>query len=112
MQELMQSVLNGILLGGLYAIIGLGMSMIFGIMGLTNLSHGDLMIFSTFITILIMSLFSGNLLIGFIVTIIVMMIIGYISQTFLINKVLDKGSEPPLLVTFGLSIILQNVLLL
>jgi branched-chain amino acid transport system permease protein len=56
--------------------------------------------------------FSGNVFIALLITVIVMMIIGFLVQTFLVNKVVDKGSEPPLLITFGLSIILQNVLML
>ena len=112
MEVLLQLVLNGILLGGLYAMIGLGMSLIFGIMGIINLAHGDLMIVSTYMSMVLAMQFSGNVFIALLITVIVMMIIGFLVQTFLVNKVVDKGSEPPLLITFGLSIILQNVLML
>ena len=56
--------------------------------------------------------FTGNIILALLITIVIMMIIGYLAQNFLINRVVDKGAEPPLLVTFGISIILQNVLLL
>jgi len=112
MEVLLQLVINGILLGGLYAMIGLGMSLIFGIMGLINLAHGDLMIISTYMSMVLALHFSGNVFIALLITVLVMMVVGFFCQSVLINRVLDKGAEPPLLITFGLSIILQNVLLL
>jgi len=112
MQEIIQSIINGLLLGGLYAVIGLGMSLIFGIMGLTNLAHGDLMILGAFFSMVLVKQFTGNIILALLITVSVMMVIGYVVQSLLINRVVDKGSEPPLLVTFGISIILQNILLL
>lgn len=108
---MLQSLTNGILLGGLYAIIGIGMSLVFGIMGLTNLAHGDLMIFGTYITLTIVGTFVDNLLIASLIAILVMIVIGYLMQNFLVNRVLDKGAEPSLLVMFGVSIMLSNLLL-
>ncbi|MBP2646186.1 MAG: livH 3 [Firmicutes bacterium] len=110
--EIVQSIINGILLGGLYSVIGIGMSLVFGIMGLTNLAHGDLVIVSTFLCMIIASQVTGSILLALLITIVLMAIIGFLLQNFLINRVLDKGSEPPLLVTFGVSIFLANVLLL
>ena len=106
-----QSLVNGVLLGGLYAIIGLGMSLIFGIMGLTNLGHGDLMIVASYLIVILATQFVGNILLAILIAIAAMIAIGFLVQNFLINKVVDKGSEPPLLITFGISIILQNALL-
>lgn len=110
--EIIQSLLNGILLGGLYAIVALGMSLIFGIMKLTNIAHGDLIIVATYLCMVMAAKFSGNLIIAVLITAAFMVIIGFLLQNFLINRVLDKGPEPPLLVTFGVSIILSNILLL
>ena len=110
MQVLLQSLLNGILLGGLYAVIGLGMSLIFGIMGLINLAHGDLIIVSTYLSMILALQFSGNIFVALLITVLVMIVVGFFCQSVLINRVVDKGAEPPLLITFGLSVILQNVL--
>ena len=110
MEVLLQSLLNGILLGGLYAVLGLGMSLIFGIMGLINLAHGDLIIVSTYISMIVAIQFSGNIFIAILITVLVMIVVGLFCQSVLINRVVDKGPEPPLLITFGLSVILQNVL--
>lgn len=109
--ELIQSVVSGVLLGGLYALIGLGMSLIFGIMRLTNLAHGDMMIMGTFICMVLISAMSGNILLALLVTIVIMAVFGFLIQNGLVNRVIDKGSGPSLLVTFGVSIIVQNVLL-
>lgn len=110
--EILQSLLNGVLLGGLYAVIGIGMSLIFGIMGLTNLAHGDLIITGTFVCMAVAAQFVGNLWLSLLVTIGVMTIVGFLIQHFLVNRMLDKGAEPALLVTFGVSICLSNALLL
>ena len=106
---MVQYLIQGILLGGLYAIIGIGMSMVFGVMRLTNLAHGDLMIVSAYLALTFCNL-TGSLLIAAVLTIISMVVIGFLVQRFLVNHVLDKGAEPALLVTFGLSVFLANLL--
>jgi len=117
---LAQSIVTGILLGGLYAVIGIGMSLVFGIMKLTNIAHGDLMIMSSYFTMFFVMEAVGRavpsllaaILISLPITIVLMLILGFLIQTFLVNRVIDKGTEPPLLVMFGVSIIIRNVLLL
>lgn len=110
MQLLIQSIVTGILLGGLYAIIGVGMSIIFGIMGLTNIAHGNLMILSSFLIMVFSTQIVDNIILALLITMVCMVILGFLFQKFLVNAVIDKGDEPALLVTFGLSIIIQNVL--
>ena len=112
MEGLIQPILNGILLGGLYAVIAIGMSTMFGIVKLVNLAHGDLMILSSFLSLCLISWLGVNPFISLLVVVPVMYFVGYFVQGFLINRVLGKDMEPPLLVAFGLSIILQNLLLL
>jgi branched-chain amino acid transport system permease protein len=112
MQDLLQPVVNGILLGGLYAIIGIGLSMIFGIVRLVNLAHGDLMILASYISLVFMGLLGVNPLLTIIIAVPSMFFIGFLVQSYLLNRVLGKGMEPPLIVAFGLSIILQNTLLI
>ena len=108
---MLQCMIQGVLLGGLYAIIGIGMSMVFGIMGLTNLAHGDLMILGTYITMLLTTTSGLPLFLSVIISVVIMAIIGFVVQNCLVNRVLDKGSEPALLVTFGVSIFLSNLIL-
>jgi branched-chain amino acid transport system permease protein len=106
-----QALLQGLLLGGLYATIGVGMSMIFGIARITNLAHGDFLILAAYISQLFITILGVNPFISLIFVVPIMFLIGYAVQTTLLNKVLGRGTEPPLLVTFGLSIIIKNLLL-
>jgi branched-chain amino acid transport system permease protein len=91
--------------------IGVGMSLVFGIMGLTNLAHGDLMILGTYITLVITRAAGLPLVLATIISVIVMCVLGFVIQQFLVNQVMDKGEAPALLVTFGLSIFLSNLML-
>jgi branched-chain amino acid transport system permease protein len=110
--EILQSLINGILLGGIYAAVGIGLSLIFGIVRMVNLAHGDLMILSAYLTLTLMHItgISPYLLLAGVIP--AMFIIGFGLQFLVLNRVLGKGMEPPLLVAFGLSIIFQNGLLL
>ena len=112
MEDLIQPVLNGILLGGLYAVIAIGMSTMFGIVKLVNLAHGDMMILSSYLSLVLLSWLGINPFLTLLFVIPVMFILGFLIQGFLLNRVLGSEMEPPLLVAFGLSIILQNLLLL
>ncbi|MCD8364715.1 MAG: branched-chain amino acid ABC transporter permease [Clostridiales bacterium] len=108
---MIQCIVTGILLGGLYSMIGIGMSLVFGIMGLTNLAHGDLMILGTYITMVAANALGCSLVVSTIISVIVMCVLGFLIQQFLVNQVMDKGDAPALLVTFGLSIFLSNLML-
>ena len=112
MEDLIQPLLNGILLGGLYAVIALGLSTMFGIVKLVNLAHGDLMILGSYLSLVFISWLGVTPLLSIVFVVPIMFGVGFVIQAFLLNRVLGKEMEPPLLVAFGLSIILQNVLLL
>jgi len=105
-------IMNGLLLGGLYGIVGIGMSMIFGIVRVVNLAHGDLVILASYLSFVTLSIFKVSPLLTLVLVIPAMFLIGFIVQYYLVNRVLGKDMNPPLLVAFGLSIILQNILLL
>lgn len=107
-----QQLVNGLLLGGTYALVGVGMSMIFGIVKLTNLAHGEFIILAAYFSVMISTALGLHPFLTLIITVPVMFAIGYLLQTLLINRMMARGSEPALLVTFGLSIIIQNALLL
>jgi branched-chain amino acid transport system permease protein len=104
--------MNGLLLGGLYGIVGIGMSMIFGIVRVVNLAHGDLVILGSYLSLVTLSIFNVSPLLTLVLVIPAMFLIGFIIQYYLVNRVVGQGMNPPLLVAFGLSIILQNLLLL
>jgi branched-chain amino acid transport system permease protein len=108
----LEPLINGILLGGLYAVIGIGLSLIFGIMRQVNLAHGELMILSSYLSLVVLQVLGLHPLVTFIFVLPAAFVLGYLIQTFLFNRFLDKGMEPYLMISFGLSIILQNAMLL
>jgi len=112
MEGLIQDIVNGLLLGGLYAIVAIGLSTIFGIVRLVNLAHGDLMILAAYLSLFMVTSLGISPLLTMFAIIPVMFAVGYVLQRFLLNRVLGKEMEPPLLVAFGVSIIVQNFMLM
>ncbi len=108
----MQIVISGVLLGGIYALLGVGMTMIFGIVKLTNLAHGEFVIIGSYLSTILAKAMGVSPIWSLIITVPLLFVVGIILQYGLINRVMLKGSEPALLVTFGLSIILQDAMLL
>lgn len=102
---------QGILLGGLYALFAAGLSLVFGIMRLVNLAHGDLIVFAAFLILLAVQTFGLNPFLSALLAAPVMFVFGWALQRFVLNRVLGKDILPPLLVTFGLSVALQNGML-
>lgn len=109
---IVQVVINGILLGGIYAAIGLGMSLILGIVKLTNLSHGEYIIMGAFLSSILSSALGIDPLLTIIISAPAMFFFGYLLQRLLINHGMKRGAEPALLVTFGISIILKDGMLM
>jgi branched-chain amino acid transport system permease protein len=108
--EWVNTIIQGILLGGLYALYGTGLSLIFGVMRLVNLAHGDLLVAATYMAMVIVTWLSIHPLVSLVFVIPIAFIVGFIFQRGVLNQTLGKGLMPPLLITFGLSIIIQNVL--
>jgi branched-chain amino acid transport system permease protein len=107
----LDTIVQGILLGGLYALFATGLSLIFGIMRLVNLAHGDLIIFAAFLILTLTSALGLDTFVAFLIAVPIMFVLGYALQYMLLNRTLGTDILPPLLVTFGLSIIVQNGLL-
>ena len=111
MAEAINTIIQGVLLGGLYALFAAGLSLIFGIMRLVNLAHGDLIVLAAF-AILALGAWSGlDPFLATLLAIPVMFAFGFVLQHLLLNRTLGRDLLPPLLVTFGLSIIIQNGLM-
>jgi branched-chain amino acid transport system permease protein len=102
---------QGVLTGGLYAMFAAGLSLIFGVMRLVNIAHGELIVLAAYVALLVMQGFGLDPLTSLILVVPVMGLIGYALQRGLLNFTLGDDLLPPLLVTFGLSIIIQNGLL-
>ena len=109
--EWVNAIVQGVLLGGLYALFAAGLSLIFGVMRLVNIAHGDLVVLAAYIALVIVQATGLHPLASAIIVVPLMAVIGYGLQRFLLNPTLGKDLLAPLLVTFGISVILQNGLL-
>ncbi len=107
----LDTIIQGVLLGGLYALYAAGLSLIFGIMRLVNLAHGDLIVLAAFMILALAAALGIDTFAAFVIAVPLMFVVGYGLQRLLLNRTLGTDILPPLLVTFGLSIVIQNGLL-
>ncbi|MDB4053090.1 branched-chain amino acid ABC transporter permease [Octadecabacter sp.] len=105
------AIVQGTLLGGLYALFAAGLSLIFGVMRLVNIAHGDLIVLAAYLGLTVTTILGLHPLLALLLVVPAMALFGYILQRGILNQTLGKDILPPLLVTFGLSVILQNGLL-
>lgn len=111
MEGWINTLVQGVMTGGLYAMFAVGLAMIFGVMRLVNVAHGDFIVLAAYVALVATQSMGLDPLTALLVVIPVMAIIGYLLQRGILNRTLGDDLLPPLLVTFGLSVILQNGLL-
>jgi branched-chain amino acid transport system permease protein len=109
--ELVGTLIEGILVGGLYALYAIGLSLGFGIMRLVNIAHGDLIVLAAFVALVATHALGLHPLVSLVIVVPVMAALGYALQWLVFNRTLGDDILRPLLVTFGLSVILQNGLM-
>jgi len=105
------ALIQGILLGGLYALFACGLSLLYGVMGVINLAHGDMAVVAAYATIIIAPLLGVPPILVVALVVPGFFVAGYLGQRTLIQASLDRGPLTTLIVSFGLSVIIQNVLL-
>jgi branched-chain amino acid transport system permease protein len=105
------TIVQGILLGGLYALFAAGLSLVFGIMRLVNLAHGDLIVLAAYLILVTVTALGLHPVIAALIAAPVMFAVGWGLQRVILTRTLGEDILPPLLVTFGLSIVIQNALL-
>lgn len=108
----LETVINGALLGGLYSLLGIGLALVFGVMRVVNIAHGEFMVLSAFFAVMLVSLFpSVHPLLMLIPVVAASFVVGYVYQAAIVNRV-AKSPDPlaPLLLTFGVSIVLRNLM--
>ncbi len=110
MTSFIELLLNGLMLGALYALFGLGLSMSLGIMKMINIAHGDLIVLGAYLASVVVNAFGLGALTSIALVLPAMFIIGWLLQTLVLNHVIGTNPLSPLLLTFGLSIVLQNIL--
>jgi branched-chain amino acid transport system permease protein len=105
------ALVQGLLLGGLFALFATGLSLAFGVMRFVNLAHGDLAILAAFLVVSTTATLDINPFLSLLVVVPVMAVLGYLLQRFLFNRVIGADPLPSILVTFGLGVVIQNSLL-
>ena len=110
MDQLTQAVINGIALGGMYAVLVLGFSVIWGVMGVINIAHGEFVMVGAYLAWLGSDLWGIDPFVSVPVVFVLMCGLGYVCQRVLVNRVIDRSHLVSLLVMFGVAIILQNIL--
>jgi branched-subunit amino acid ABC-type transport system permease component len=105
------AIIQGILTGGLYALFACGLSLMFGVMKVVNLAHGDLAVIGAYIALGVITITHIPALWSFLIVVPIMAVLGYAMQRTLIQSALDRGALTTLLVTFGLSVVIENALL-
>jgi branched-chain amino acid transport system permease protein len=105
------TIIQGALVGGLYALFATGLSLMFGVMRIINLAHGDFIVLAAYLAVVVTGGLGIDPLLALVFVVPLMFALGYVLQRGLLNFTLGGDILRPLLVTFGLSIVVQNVLL-
>jgi branched-subunit amino acid ABC-type transport system permease component len=105
------AVIQGILTGGLYALFACGLSLMFGVMKVVNLAHGDLAVVGGYVAVGIITVTHVPVLWSFVIVVPIMAVAGYVLQRTIIQTALDRSVLTTLMVTFGLSVVIENGLL-
>ena len=107
---ILNAVLQGVFLGAFYAVLACGLSIMFGVMRIINLAHGDIAVLGAYIIFVVVERSGVSAFIAFAVALPVMVVLGYALQLTVLERSLKAGILTPLLATFGLSIVIQNLL--
>jgi branched-chain amino acid transport system permease protein len=108
----LQSLVSGILVGGVYALIGIGLTLIFGVMRVINFAHGELLMVGMYLTYYVFTLLGIDPFLSIVIVIPVMFLFGLVLQRVLIQRVLDALPQNQILLTIGLGLILTNTVML
>jgi branched-chain amino acid transport system permease protein len=109
--SVLNAIVQGIFLGGLYALFACGLSLMFGVLRIINLAHGDIAVLSAFLVWYIATQTGMSPFLALLIALPVMLVVGYALQVTLLARSLRSGALTPLLTTFGLAIVIQNALL-
>jgi branched-chain amino acid transport system permease protein len=105
------AILAGVLLGGLYALFACGLSLMYGVMRVINLAHGDLAVLGAYLVLVLSTRLGAGAFVVLPLAVLVMAGLGYVLQRTLLDRSLKAGPLIPLLTTFGLAVVIQNLLL-
>ncbi|HEX6087467.1 MAG TPA: branched-chain amino acid ABC transporter permease [Thermoanaerobaculia bacterium] len=112
MDIFLQSLMSGILIGGVYALIGIGLTIIFGVMRVINFAHGDLLMIGMYLTYFLYTVFHVDPFVSILITIPLMFLYGAFLQKIFINRILGALPQNQILLTIGLGLIMSNAVML
>jgi branched-chain amino acid transport system permease protein len=112
LEILVQAVVNGVLIGGIYALVSIGVTLIFGVVKIVNFAQGEFVMIGMYITFFLATFFGIDPLVSLTVSVPVLFATGALLQHFLIRRVLGLGDMPQIFLTFALSLLLMNLALL
>jgi branched-chain amino acid transport system permease protein len=103
-----QAVINGLLIGGVYALVSIGVTLIFGVVKIVNFAQGEFVMIGMYISFFLATQFGIDPLVSLLVSMPVLFVIGVLIQHFLIRRVLGQNDMPQIFLTFALSLLLMN----
>ena len=109
---LAQAVINGLLIGGIYALVSIGVTLIFGVVKIVNFAQGEFVMIGMYISFFLASIFGVDPLLSLLISMPTLFAVGVLVQHFLIHRVLALGDMPQIFLTFALSLLLMNIALL
>src|SRR3984957_7432682 len=112
LETLAQAVVNGLLIGGIYALVSIGVTLIFGVVKIVNFAQGEFVMIGMYITFFLSASFGIDPLVSLAVSMPVLFLMGMLLQHYLIRRVLGLGDMPQIFLTFALSLLLLNLALL
>ncbi len=107
-----QSLISGILIGGVYALIGIGLTIIFGVMRVINFAHGDILMIGMYLTYFLFTLFHIDPFVSIVITIPLMFLFGAFLQKVFINRALNALPQNQILLTIGIGLVMSNTVML
>ncbi|HUJ19596.1 MAG TPA: branched-chain amino acid ABC transporter permease [Nitrospirota bacterium] len=107
-----QSLISGILIGGVYALIGIGLTIIFGVMRVINFAHGDLLMLGMYVTYFLFTLFHIDPFVSIVITAPLMFLYGALLQKVFINRALNALPQNQILLTIGMGLVMSNSVML
>jgi branched-chain amino acid transport system permease protein len=108
----LQSLMSGVLIGGVYALIGIGLTIIFGVMRVINFAHGDILMIGMYLTYFLFTLLGIDPFLSVVICIPVMFVFGALTQKIFINRMLGALPQNQILLTIGLGLIMSNTIML
>lgn len=112
MAVFMQSLLSGILIGGVYALIGIGLTLIFGVMRVINFAHGDILMVGMYLTYVLFTWLHVDPFVSVLITFPLMFLFGGFLQKVFINRVLNAAAQNQILLTIGMGLVMSNTVML